>query len=103
MQIRIQKYKTMKKGKLEETDNLLLSFRLKDAEAVRFVKIFNDAYDREHRIEKTEVIREVLELTPPDALKPEEIIFFRTGKKTGNKKGIEAGELKPAKRIKNVA
>lgn len=62
-------------------DRTILSLRLKENEAVRFWELMDKAKSRNPYVDKSDVIRELLELSPPHALTVAEIKFFRTGKK----------------------
>jgi hypothetical protein len=60
-------------------DTVVLSVRLKGAEAVRYVHILEAAFQRNPYIDKSHAIRELLGLDEPAVLTEKEINFFRTG------------------------
>jgi hypothetical protein len=62
-------------------DRTILSLRLKEAEAVRFWTLMDKAKTQNPYVDKSDIIRELLGLSPPHALTEKEILFFRTGKK----------------------
>ena len=70
----------------KDFDNTVLSLRLTGAEAVRFWSIMDAAKARNPYAGKSDIYRELLGLTPPNALTAEEINFFRSGKRV--QKGI---------------
>lgn len=74
-------------------DNVVLSLRLRGAEAVRFWKIMDSAKHRNPYIDKTDVIRELIRIDPPHLLTEAELNFFTTGKKDGTSRGIPTIDL----------
>lgn len=69
--------------KERDYDNTVLSLRFTSAEAVRFWQIMDAVKARNPYVGKSDVYRELLGLTPADALTKGEIHFFRTGDKAG--------------------
>lgn len=67
--------------KERDYDNTVLTLRLNSAEAVRFWTIMDSAKSRNAYVGKSDVCRELLGLTPPNAVTKEEINYFRTGEK----------------------
>jgi hypothetical protein len=74
-----------------DLDNVVLSVRLKGAEAVRFWRIMDAAKARNPYIDKSHVIRELLGLDAPKVVTLKEIQQFRSGKKV---KGV-VGNIEP--------
>jgi hypothetical protein len=62
-------------------DTVVLSLRLKGAEAVRYQHVLDAAFKRNPYIDKSHAIRELIGLDAPALLTAEEIDFFRTGKR----------------------
>jgi hypothetical protein len=69
-----------------DLDNVVLSVRLKGAEAVRFWRIMDTAKARNPYIDKSHVIRELLGIDAPDVITSTEIEHFRSGKKAASLK-----------------
>lgn len=63
-------------------DNVVLSIRVRGAEAVRFWKIMDLAKSRNPYADRTVVLRELFGLSKPDILTTEDIEYFRQGKKS---------------------
>ena len=55
----------------------VLSFRLTPTEAARFWKVMDEAKRKNPYVSKTDVIRELVGLAPPQAVTPAQIAFFR--------------------------
>jgi hypothetical protein len=62
-------------------DTVVISLRLKVAEAVRYQHVLDAAFKRNPYIDKSHAIRELIGLAAPALLTVEEIDFFRTGKR----------------------
>jgi hypothetical protein len=69
------------KKNVRNYDNTTLAVRLKPPEAVRFWELMDRAKAKDSYIDKSDVIRELLGLSPPNILTRAEIEYFRTGKK----------------------
>ena len=67
-----------------DTDKVILSLRLRGAEAVRFRSVMDEAQRRNPYAARTDVLRELLGLNAPAVLTEKDIIFFRTGSKRGS-------------------
>jgi hypothetical protein len=80
---------TVPMPKERDYDNTVLSLRFTSAEAVRFWQIMDAVKSRNPYIGKSDVYRELLGLTAPQALTEAEIKFFRTGDKLGRINGIQ--------------
>lgn len=68
--------------KERDFDNTVLSLRLTGPEAARFWRIMDTAKARNPYAGKSDIYRELLGLTPANALTKDEIHYFRTGEKT---------------------
>ncbi len=79
--IRIQDLARMKKGE-RDLDNVVLSLRLRGAEAARFWRVMDLAKSRNAYIDRSDVLRELLRLNPTEVLTEDDIKFFCTGEKT---------------------
>ncbi len=64
-----------------DLDNVVVSLRLRGAEAVRFWIIMDKAKEKDHYADRTDVLRELLRLDPLELLTEHDIAFFRTGEK----------------------
>ena len=82
----IQTNDIVAKGKNFQSDNFILSIRLKGAEAVRFWAIFDSAKQRNPYAERSDVVRELLGLDAASLLTKDELTFFRTGEKSNIRK-----------------
>lgn len=83
----IQTFRMKKKpSETGPEDSASLSLRLKGAEAVRYNRLWITAKLREPFLEKTDMIRELLGLSPLTYLTQPEIDFFRTGDKVEPKR-----------------
>jgi hypothetical protein len=58
-----------------------ISLWLREYEAVRYLELWDRVRRRSPYIKKSDMNRELLGLSPPNALTEKEILFFRTGKK----------------------
>jgi hypothetical protein len=58
-----------------------ISLWLREAEAVRYLELWDRVQQRNRYAKKSDMNRELLGLSPPDVLTEKEIEFFRTGKK----------------------
>ena len=103
----IQNTSTMKERDL---DNVVLSLRVRGAEAVRFWKIMDLAKSRNPYVDRTVVLRELLGLSKPNILTIDDINFFRTGNKQTTlapqlvtPKSGELNKSNENKKIKNQA
>ncbi len=76
----IQTY-AVKRPPFEEEDRASISLRIKDAEAIRYNRLWVTAKQRSPFMEKSDMIRELLGLDPPSYVTAEELQFFRTGAK----------------------
>lgn len=74
----IQNYVMSKRER--DLDNTVLSLRLVSSEAARFWKIMDSVKERNPYVGKSDVVRELLGLTPPLAVTTDEIAFFRKGR-----------------------
>ena len=70
----------MSKGE-RDLDNVVLSLRLRGAEAARFWRVMDTAKSRNAYIDRSDVLKELLELAPLEVLTDEDVRFFRTGLK----------------------
>lgn len=57
-----------------------VSLRLRDDEAERYWKVMDSAKSKNPYIDKTDVIRELFGLDPPNLVTKEELRYFRTAK-----------------------
>jgi hypothetical protein len=64
-----------------DLDNVVLSLRLRGAEAVRFWAVLDKAQARNPYADRTDVLRELLGLNAPAVLTAADIEFFRNGNK----------------------
>ena len=64
-------------AKDRDYDKTVISLRLGSAEAVRYWRVMDDVKARNPYVGKSDVIRELLGLQKPTALKQSEIDFFR--------------------------
>lgn len=78
MNISIQTINVMKDRNINDAH---ISLRLTDSIAIRYWHIMDAAKERNPYARKTDVVRELFGLNPPDLLTPEEIEFFRNGEK----------------------
>lgn len=87
----------MKKGE-RDLDNVVLSLRLRGAEAARFWRIMDVAKLRNPYADRSDVLRELLKLSPLAVLTPADVTFFRTGEKetkeTGRRSTVKASAIK---------
>lgn len=60
-----------------DLNNVVVSVRLKNADAVRFWRIMDAAKHRNPYIDRSDVIRELMGLDPPSCVTPEELAAFR--------------------------
>lgn len=81
----------MKKDE-RDWDNVVLSLRLKNAEARRFWKLMDIGKKRNPYIDRTNIIRELLELDQPKILTETEIRFFRQSQENVNKKRTQISD-----------
>jgi hypothetical protein len=82
-----------------DLDNVVLSVRLKGAEAVRFWRLMDAAKARNPYIDKSHVIREVLGLDPPNVVTAKEVQQFRSGKKIKGEIGSNIEPIEDARVI----
>jgi hypothetical protein len=61
-----------------DDDNVVLSVRLRGADAARFWRVMDTAKSRNAYCDRSDVIRELLGLDPPSLLTAEEIKHFRS-------------------------
>lgn len=88
---------TCASGMEKNLDNVVVSVRLRGADAARFWRVMDEAKARNPYIDKSDVIRELLGLDPPKCLTVKEVQHFR-GPGTA---GIDATEItlsKPQRR-----
>lgn len=78
--IRIQNLRPMAKGE-RDLDNVVLSLRLRGAEAARFWRVMDEAKSRNAYIDRSDVLKELLRLAPLHVLTEADVQFFRTGEK----------------------
>lgn len=85
-----------------DLDNVVVSVRLRGADAVRFWRVMDDAKARNPYIDKSDVIRELLGLDPPICLTAAEVDHFRgqalSRPKGKNGRGIDTMEITVGKK-----
>lgn len=88
-------------------DNPVLTLRMNEPETARFWRLMDAVKSRNPYAGKSDVVRELLGLTPPTLLNAAEITFFRTGEKApgtlATKPGILATEITLGKQEKRKA
>ena len=71
----------MTKNDERNYSEVYISLWLREAEAVRYLELWDRVQKRSPYIKKSDMNRELLGLEKPQALTDAEITFFRTGKK----------------------
>lgn len=98
----IQNYVQMDKN----LDNVVVSIRLRGADAARYWRVMDEAKARNPYIDKSDVIRELLGLDPPRCLTATEIAHFRNPVKQASLKPAKVQmvpELNGVQKVKKVA